>query len=823
MPEPVKLKNIARSMNGIDDTAGLIELKKVNHQLREARRAALNLMEDAIQTKEALQKSEEKYRSLFNSIDEGFSLLEMISDDAGNIVDYWHRDDNPAFKRMTGIKDSDNKRMRELVPDLEPEWYKLLEKVYRTGEPTRAEYPVEALGQWYSCYLSRVGEKGSPFIAAVYDDITERKRHEANLAFLAEVSEYLVHLTNIDETINTLGGKICAHFHASQCAFGEVDKEQQIITITNEWKTADAGSFKGAHRIAEYEALEYLEASRAGKTYVVRDTATDPRLNGQIQAPGIGAFVSMPLVRNGKWCFVMTLYDSGPRDWHDDEMELLHEIVSRIWTRLERARAEEALRQKEAELDAIITQTPFMLSRCTRDLRYRYVSRAYAAMVNRTPEEINGRPITEIMSEEGLKTIMPYVERVLNGERVEYEDEVDFRNGNERSLHVVYTPDTDNSGNINGWFASIVDITDRKNAEEALRASEARLRVTLESAVDFAIINIDTEGMVEGWSTGAESIFEYKAEEITGTPVAVIFTDEDRAEGVPEKEMAAAREKGRAADERWHQRKDGSRFYVSGIMRPVYNPELTGYVKIARDMTLQKVLEQQKDEFIGIASHELKTPVTSIKAYTELLRDMLDEAGNHEDVKLVEKLDLQVDRLAELIRALLDTTRIGEGQLLLNADAFDLNELIRERIEELQHTTGNHRLIFNSSGAINITADRERIGQVLINLISNGIKYAPKGGEIKIVSERTENNVQVSVRDHGLGIAADVKDKIFDKFYRVRNAQIDTFPGMGLGLYITAAIVRRHKGKIWVESKLNEGSIFYFSLPIKKDLSIPAL
>ena len=142
-----------------------------------------------------------------------------------------------------------------------------------------------------------------------------------------------------------------------------------------------------------------------------------------------------------------------------------------------------------------------------------------------------------------------------------------------------------------------------------------------------------------------------------------------------------------------------------------------------------------------------------------------------------------------------------------------MNDLIAERIEELQHTTEKHHLQCVTGGPAVVTADRERIGEVLTNLITNAIKYSPKGGDIIIRTTHIQEAIRVSVKDLGVGISENVKDKIFERFYRVRNSTIDTFPGMGLGLYITAFIIQQHKGKIWVESKPGEGSVFYFTLP----------
>lgn len=361
------------------------------------------------------------------------------------------------------------------------------------------------------------------------------------------------------------------------------------------------------------------------------------------------------------------------------------------------------------------------------------------------------------------------------------------------------------------------DLLERKHAEEAVRNSEERLRITMETAVDFAIINTNPQGLVESWNSGAEKIFGFKAEEITGKSANIIFTEEDRAANMPEKEMATAREKGRAEDERWHKRKDGSRFYASGVMRPICNPEFTGYVKIARDMTQQKMLDQQKEDFIGIASHELKTPITSIKAYTELLEEICAEGDYASGSSLIKKLGTQVDRLIELVHALLDVSKMGEGELPLQFETFELNALAEERAEDLQRTSDMHRIIIRAKKEIIIHADRERIAQVLTNLISNAIKYSPKGGNITINCRQTKKETEVSVQDEGIGISKEAQEKVFDRFFRVKNAQM--YPGMGLGLYITANIIHRHGGSIWVESREDKGSTFYFTLAPGKVMS----
>jgi PAS domain S-box-containing protein len=362
-------------------------------------------------------------------------------------------------------------------------------------------------------------------------------------------------------------------------------------------------------------------------------------------------------------------------------------------------------------------------------------------------------------------------------------------------------------------------IEDGLLAKEALRESEERLRITTESAIDYAIITMNTERIIEGWSRGAELIFQYTAREVIGKSADIIFTDKDIAAGAPQQEMEKAKNEGKAEDERWHKRKDGTLFFVNGTMRPIYDAALTGYVKVARDMTQQKLIEQQKEDFIGIASHELKTPVTSIKAYTELLQEMCNEGDYVSGAPLIKKLSAQVDRLIELVHSLLDTTMLAEGGLALQLEQFKIGELIEECVENLQRGATSSHIIVRCKNETFIYADRDRIRQVLTNLISNALKYSPNGGQVTVDCCETAEGIKVGVHDEGIGISKEMQAKVFDRFFRVNGANANTFPGMGLGLYIAFNIIQRHGGKIWIESEPGKGSVFYFVLPYSKQIA----
>lgn len=239
---------------------------------------------------------------------------------------------------------------------------------------------------------------------------------------------------------------------------------------------------------------------------------------------------------------------------------------------------------------------------------------------------------------------------------------------------------------------------------------------------------------------------------------------------------------------------------------------------IRKDKALKrnKELEAQKDNFLAIASHELKTPVTSIKAYGQVLQKMFNQKGDTIAVAAIKKMDAQINKLTVLISDLLDVTKIQSGKLYMNLEYFNFNELLHEIVDELQVTATKHRLVKEFGTEAQLFGDRDRTGQVITNFITNAIKYSPEGGDIFIRSTVAGQKIILGVQDFGIGIPKDEAAKVFERFYRVTGSKHNTIPGLGLGLYISSEIIKRQGGKIWVESTEGKGSTFFFSLPLKK-------
>jgi two-component system CheB/CheR fusion protein len=227
----------------------------------------------------------------------------------------------------------------------------------------------------------------------------------------------------------------------------------------------------------------------------------------------------------------------------------------------------------------------------------------------------------------------------------------------------------------------------------------------------------------------------------------------------------------------------------------------------------QKLLEQ-REEFMAIASHELKTPVTSLKGYTQMLHNRFRKAGDERSAALLAKMDAQLNKLINLIGELLDVTKIEAGKLSWHNERFDLDAFVRDMVEELGHTTERHQIRIEGGVHTPVYGDREHIGRVLTNLLSNAIKYSPQADTILVKLRADADTATIGVQDFGIGIASEKHEHVFERFFRVSDPEHGTFPGLGLGLYISAQIVKRLGGRMWVESRAGVGSTFFFTVPL---------
>ncbi len=228
----------------------------------------------------------------------------------------------------------------------------------------------------------------------------------------------------------------------------------------------------------------------------------------------------------------------------------------------------------------------------------------------------------------------------------------------------------------------------------------------------------------------------------------------------------------------------------------------------------RKQFEQRKDDFISMASHELKTPLTSTKAFIQMLGKTSAVTRDKKAFEYVNRINNQINRLTTLISDMLDVSKIEAGKLILRKERFLLDKMVEETVEDVQTTSETHSIIFRGASKKQFYGDRERLAQALTNLLSNAIKYSPHSNKVIVDIKTESDSIIISVKDYGVGIPLEYQNRIFERFYRVKERRTVQFGGLGMGLSIALDIVKRHGGSIWVESKKDKGSSFYISLPI---------
>jgi PAS domain S-box-containing protein len=422
--------------------------------------------------------------------------------------------------------------------------------------------------------------------------------------------------------------------------------------------------------------------------------------------------------------------------------------------------------------------------------------------------------------------------------------EFDYRSlstsGAERCVHAratVFARGED--GRVREVIGFLLDVTEVRQAERGLQASEERLRLLIEGARDFAILMLDPTGCIMSWNTGAERVLGFSEEEAVGQPFAILFTPEDRDAGAPERELVEASRVGRAFDERWHVRKDGSRLWGSGVTTALRESDgtLQGFVKVLRDETARRQAQTERDEllsrekaarrnaedairvrdqFVATMSHELRTPLSAILLWTKLLQN--GTIGMERLKEGLEAIERSAEAQKQLINDLLDTSRIKAGKLRLDMRDTELAPLVKAAIDTIAPTAEAKRMRVEADLAKdigNVWADPDRLQQVVWNLLTNAVKFTPSGGRVEVWLGRNGGEIELRVADTGKGIEPKFLERVFAPFSQVDTATTRLHGGLGLGMAISKEIVELHGGTIRVESPgLGQGTTFFVRLPL---------
>jgi PAS domain S-box-containing protein len=679
-------------------------------------------------------------------------------------------------------------------------WFEVFGGVSVTGESKRMEQYSGPDKKWFNFYITKIGDDASRNIAVVFQDITELKKAQEELEQSRDLMQSV--------------------FNASYNGLSV------LKSIRNE---------KG-----ELVDMEYLAANEATKR-----TNNRYDLEGKRYSEVHAGFRGTDYHEVVKW-----VIETGERhqyqlrynfehldNWFnittvklDDGVVISFEDITEV------KKAEIGLRKSEERLRILADAVPQIIWSNDGEGYANYFNQRWYEFSGLNYEQSAGLGWQAIVHpEDAPASVEKWQEALARGEVFDTEYRLRRHDESYRWFIGRNVPLKDVTGKIMSWFGTATDIEDLKKTEEALSQSEARLRITMESATDYAIISMDTERRVERWSSGASQMFRYTEAEVMGQSADIIFTEEDLKAGAPQKEEETARNTGRAPDERWHRRKDGSRFFVSGVMRPINNGHLTGYVKVMRDMTQQhlfteelhrlveertKELQQSNSDlrqFAHVASHDLKEPLRKIQTFKNRLLDEYGEMLKGRAKTYLEKIGTASNRMVSMIEGVLHYSKLGSIDETF--EAVDLNGVIQSIETDLEVLIQEKQAIISKTNLCKITGSRILLYQLFYNLILNSLKFAKKdeASRINVVCEKgtegEKNIAKITVSDNGIGFDPEYQEAIFETFTRLHSA--DEYEGTGLGLALCKKIVDRHGGSISATGLPEQGAVFTIILPEK--------
>ena len=481
----------------------------------------------------------------------------------------------------------------------------------------------------------------------------------------------------------------------------------------------------------------------------------------------------------------------------------------------------DALEESESRFRYLVQQAPvaiFILN--GRSLRIETMNNLMLKMLGKT-DDIVGKTFVEALPEFAGQPFFKLLDNVFDTGETFYGSEVkaiiEFDGIlKEGYYNFTYQPIKDNNGITNGIICVSVDVTEQVNARKKVERAEESLRMAVDAA-ELGSYYINVVDRIFVPSPKLKEFFGYAPDEEVPYEAAINQIHPDYRQAAADM-VEAAITKGIKFDMEYPVigHNDGKIRWVRGIgtVQHDNNGTDTYFTGVLHEITEKKQDEMRKNDFIGMVSHELKTPLTSLTAIVQVMNAKLKNSDDPFIANAMGKANIQVKKMSKMINGFLNISRLESGKIFIEKNIFEIDALILEVIDEIQLTAFMHSISLISCPPIKVNADRDKIGSVISNLLTNAIKYSPKAQQIIVNCEKIGNTVQVSIKDEGMGIKPDDLDKLFDRYYRVESKHTSHISGFGIGLYLSAEIVQRHGGKIWAESESGVGSTFYFILPL---------
>ena len=734
------------------------------------------------------------------------------------------------------------------------------------GELVPAEREVQAAGRWYIAralpYRAPDGRIGG--VVFTFVDITARRRAEdalyelqveqaADLAAMLRLQDFSARLLSTAELPLVLRQVLDATVELQRADFGAV---QLCNRATHKLEIVAQRGFDAAF-LERISHIDIENSSASGRSLtrrarvIIEDVEADPLyapLRAAAAQAGYRAVQSTPLFdRNNEPLGVLSTHFRAPHRPSDRELRLTDLYARQAADVLGFKLTEQSLRESEERFRAMVEQTALGVGQCAFSGRFNFVNQRLCELAGRTSEQMLELRLQDITHPDDLpNNEVLFARMAREGTPFELERRLLRPDGSTVWVSVSVSVLRDRNGRPYAATALVLDLTERNRAREASRESEERLRLVVENAREYAILSTDLERRITSWNSGAERLIGFKDREVIGQPADLIFTPEDRAAGAPEAEAQTALAEGRSSDERWHLRKDGSRFWGSGAMMAMHdgNDRTIGLLKIFRDQTEARAasealaasradLEQAlafnkiardeletasraKDRFLAVLSHELRTPLTPVVMAVQTLGRRHDLPEDARDALAMIRRNIKIE--SHLIDDLLDLTRIARGHLEIVAEPMNVHAAVMGAVEicESDIRGKNQTLKVDLDAPEHqIHGDFNRLQQVVWNLLKNASKFTRRGGDIRVTSRNDADRIIVAVSDNGVGIEPDSLSSIFDAFSQGGEWVAREFGGLGLGLAISKATVEAHGGTITAESGgRGQGATFSIDLPL---------
>ncbi|PSN16473.1 hybrid sensor histidine kinase/response regulator [filamentous cyanobacterium CCT1] len=741
----------------------------------------------------ALRESEAKYRTLFESIDEGFCVVEALFDENDTPVDYRILEINPVFEQQTGLQQAVGKTARQLVDDPEDFWIATYGKVALTGEPIRFENRSAPMNRWFDVYACRTGQPEDRKVAIVFKDISDRKQIEAALRESEERSR------NILESIAE--------------AFFALDENWQFTYMNQSGEALlnrSPGDLIGKNIWKEYPGLIGNELETVYRS-AMRDRVPQ----------ALTAFYP----DHDRWYEVRT-YPAA-----NGIVVYFNNVTTQI-------QAETTLRESEEQFRNMADNAPVMVWVTDSTGYCTYLSRNWYDFTGQTEETGLGFGwLNAVHPEDSEASKAIFLTANERYEAFQLEYRLRSKDGEYRWAIDAAAPWFGVDGQFKGYIGSVLDISDRKQAEAALQESEELKQRILESSQDCIKV-LTLEGRLLYLNAGGFDLLEIDdPASVSNVKWLDFWQDEDRQNA--EAAFVAAKAGNAAQLQGCCPTAKGNLRWWDVIVTPIQDAsgKVAQLLAISRDVTKQKQAESEreqllqqeqaareaaeranriKDEFLAVLSHELRSPLNPILGWTQLLQTgRFNQARQAEALATIER---NAKLQSQLIEDLLDISRIMQGKLTLNPIPTSLAFVISAAVEtvRLAAAAKNIEIALDLDAQIApILGDAARLQQVVWNLLTNAVKFTPQGGQVMVELRQVEQLAQIRVTDTGIGINAQFIPYVFEYFRQEDGSTTRKFGGLGLGLAIVRQIVELHGGTVTVKSSgEHQGATFIVQLPV---------